>query len=297
MKEIKRASGGPWGGIYVDRKYYQLLGEIFGNDFMNKLKQKFPSTWFSMMIDFEMKKRSSKPDNAIGINLALSLEFSKQFEKQTGEEVEERIKKKKHLGIKYSNGMLRITGETMRGMYSEVLPPIKEQLHSLLYASNGHHTSTMFVVGGFGESAYLQDMLITEFGKDVNILITEEAGICVMKGSVLFGHDLRAITSRIARYNYGYPCFRPFNSKTDDPALVEIIKGRKMYLAFKSIVRRGQTIKIDDVFQVEERANPTLGNRQEIQLVYSDYEGKDGDHIRHPSVQLLERLFIDSPKR
>ena len=86
------ASGGPWGGIYVDKKYHQLLDDIFGKDFMNHLKRHHPSVWFNMLKDFEIKKRKASPGKKGGVNIVLSLQFAKAFEEKTGQDVEKYLK-------------------------------------------------------------------------------------------------------------------------------------------------------------------------------------------------------------
>ena len=110
VQEVEGASGGPWGGIYVDKKYHELMDDIFGEDFMNHLKREHPSVWFNMHKDFEIKKRKASPGKKSGINIRLDYSFAKIFEDKTGNNVEKYIKSKKQLGVMFANGMLRIAG-------------------------------------------------------------------------------------------------------------------------------------------------------------------------------------------
>ena len=146
VREVKSASGGPWGGIYVDRKYHELLDQVFGKDFMNHLKCDHPSAWLSMQVDFEIKKRAANPDNQTGVNIMLPLVFAQAFEKKTGRDAVSCIKSKKHLGVKYASGLLKIAAETVSQMHSEVIAHIMSHLNGLFREMHDHSVSKMFIV-------------------------------------------------------------------------------------------------------------------------------------------------------
>ncbi|XP_035679344.1 heat shock 70 kDa protein 12A-like [Branchiostoma floridae] len=58
VRELHRPTGGPWGGTNVDSNFSDLLDRIFGEEFMNDYRNKFPQENVQLMADFEMKKRS-----------------------------------------------------------------------------------------------------------------------------------------------------------------------------------------------------------------------------------------------
>jgi hypothetical protein len=55
LKELHKASGGPWGGIIVDNNYLEWLTKIFGNTTMQKFTSKQMEDYFQMLRDFEIK--------------------------------------------------------------------------------------------------------------------------------------------------------------------------------------------------------------------------------------------------
>ena len=290
---MRGASGGSWGGTNVDRQFFRLLDEIFGTDFMNKLKHECPNTWLSMIVDFETKKRAAKPGNATGINLSLSLQFVRKFEKHSGEEIEERIRKKKHLGVKCSNGMLRISGETMQGFHSEIITKIMDHLECIFDEANSSDISKIFVVGGFADSAYLQELFMLEFGRKATILIPEEAGMAVMKGAVLFGHDTSAITSRIARYHYGVPGCPKFDPAKHDPARKISVQGKDRIDIITPYVRKGQRISAEEV--IEHTRYPLSADKDTVSffLLCTSVDGIEDP--KHPSITKLAKITVVSP--
>ena len=253
---------------------------------MNRLKRDYPSTWLSMLIDFETKKRGANPENSTGINMTISHQFAKQFEKYSGEDLEDRIKKRKSLGVKFSNGMLRVSGDTLRNMYQEVIPNIRAHLKGIFKENNDQAIAKMFVVGGFAESAYLQEFLTSEFGRNVKIYIPEEAGMCVIKGAVLFGHNTEYITSRIARFNYAIPFYRRFDESKHDIRRKVTLRGKEMISILETLVHKGQKLKISDTVSVA--GSFTEGEEiAETPLMSTD---TDTDDPKHPSVTILEKI-------
>ncbi|KAG9344618.1 hypothetical protein JZ751_011290 [Albula glossodonta] len=82
LKELYKASGGPYGSIGVDYEFEKLLCKIFGPDFIDQFKVKRPAAWVDLMIAFESRKRAAAPDrtNPLNINLPFSfIDYYKKF--------------------------------------------------------------------------------------------------------------------------------------------------------------------------------------------------------------------------
>ena len=149
----------------------------------------------------------------------------------------------------------------------------------------------MFVVGGFAESAYIQESLTSEFGRDVKVYIPDEAGMCVMKGAVLFGHDIQYITSRIARFNYGIPFTKPFDASKHDIRRKTIIAGEEKIEMLRILVHKGQRLKVSDI--VSKTRSFAVGQESAaLRLMSTDI---DTDDPTHPSVTQLEMIIIANP--
>ena len=52
LKELHKASGGPWGGNVVDNNYIQFYEKLFGQDTMNRFKKEEMIDYFDLLRDF-----------------------------------------------------------------------------------------------------------------------------------------------------------------------------------------------------------------------------------------------------
>ena len=70
LRELHRASGGAWGGIYVDKNFVKLLESVFGEDAIKEYKTKHPGNWIQLISKvFEINKRTAIENNAIYVEL------------------------------------------------------------------------------------------------------------------------------------------------------------------------------------------------------------------------------------
>lgn len=60
IKEIHKVTGGPYGGIYVNQRFKNLLEEILGRQRLQNYQKQFPSDWLCLMNEFEGKKRGKR---------------------------------------------------------------------------------------------------------------------------------------------------------------------------------------------------------------------------------------------
>jgi hypothetical protein len=62
---------------------------------------------------------------------------------------------------------------------------------------------TILMVGSFAECELVQDAIRDKIGSSIKLIIPEEAGLAVLKGAVLFGHQPKIVCRRIAKITYG----------------------------------------------------------------------------------------------
>ena len=58
LTELYRASGGPYGGIYVDKEYLKMYDAIFGKKAIGQLKKEDMAEYLTIIREFEVKKRT-----------------------------------------------------------------------------------------------------------------------------------------------------------------------------------------------------------------------------------------------
>lgn len=99
----------------------------------------------------------------------------------------------------------------LRGLFEEPIKHIIEKLRNVI--DNDKHESEIsmiVMVGGFSESDILQTRVKEAFPA-LKIVVPGDAGLAVLKGAVIFGHEPKVISTRICRYTYGVRVNGPFN--------------------------------------------------------------------------------------
>lgn len=95
--------GGPYGAVGVDLAFEQLLGRIFGEDFIAIFKRQRPAAWVDLTIAFEARKRTAGPHRAGALNISLPFSFIDFYRKQRGHNVETALRRSRwagHRGLK-----------------------------------------------------------------------------------------------------------------------------------------------------------------------------------------------------
>lgn len=85
--------GGPCGAVGVDLAFEQLLGRIFGEDFITTFKRQRPAAWVDLTIAFEARKRTAAPHRTGALNISLPFSFIDFYRKQGGHNVETALRK------------------------------------------------------------------------------------------------------------------------------------------------------------------------------------------------------------
>jgi molecular chaperone DnaK (HSP70) len=161
--------------------------------------------------EFELKKRSMAGHNdsdereltgarSITLKIPFTLkEFCKEIHHKNIQDVTSETNCGE--GLIWRQDKLRITHERFTRMFSVACDNIVEHIKRLL-SQKAKGTNTILMVGGFSESLLLQDKIRCSF-PDMRIVVPYEAGLAVLRGAVLYGHDPKTISVRVARCTYG----------------------------------------------------------------------------------------------
>ncbi|XP_074643650.1 heat shock 70 kDa protein 12A-like isoform X2 [Tubulanus polymorphus] len=204
LKELHKATGGPYGSVGVDQEFEQLLIAILGKEFIEAFRYRRPAGWVDLMIAFESRKRAASPykDNPLNVSLPFSLiDF---YKKHKGGQVETAVRRYADPNVRWSSqGMLRLMPDAMKKLFQPTLEKIVEVVGDVLNHPDAKGLQYMFLVGGFAESALLQYRIRQEFAHIVKVIIPQGMGLCILKGAVLFGLDPTVVTLRKSRLTYG----------------------------------------------------------------------------------------------
>lgn len=129
LKELYKASGGPYGAVGVDLAFEQLLCRIFGEDFIAKFKRQRPAAWVDLTIAFEARKRTAGPHRAGALNISLPFSFIDFYRKQRGHNVETALRRSSVNFVKWSSqGMLRMSCEAMNELFQPTVSGIIQHI-------------------------------------------------------------------------------------------------------------------------------------------------------------------------
>ncbi|WAR14072.1 HS12A-like protein [Mya arenaria] len=215
LKEIHKASGGPWGGIYVDENYMKMWKELFGEKALNDLRENEMNDYFDITREFEHKKRSFDTDKTKQIVVRISASLRDLSEKYSSESLEERIaslKVREHAITTRGKDKLKIDTTIVLSWFKRPIDLLIQHLKTLLAEPKIKSVRTVILVGGFGESPYVQERIRNEIA-GVRLIVPADAGLVVLKGAVRFGHNPTIVSSRIIKYTYGTSVNVTFNEK------------------------------------------------------------------------------------
>ncbi|XP_077085680.1 heat shock 70 kDa protein 12B [Siphateles boraxobius] len=204
LKELYKASGGPYGAVGVDLAFEAMLCQIFGADFIESFKAKRPAAWVDLTIAFEARKRTAAPGRANSLNILLPFSFIDFYKRHRGQSVETALRKSNMNFIKWSSqGMLRFSAEAMNELFQPTINNIIKHIENLMQKEEVKGVRFLFLVGGFAESPMLQRAAQNALGRKCRIIIPHDVGLTILKGAVLFGLDPTVVRVRRCPLTYG----------------------------------------------------------------------------------------------
>jgi len=265
---------------------------ISGKDTFNKFKKDNVEDFIDLSsIDFERRKRSVTKDKTgteyIKIPVTLNMlcreeDVLKNTNTSFSKQVQYEAKKCK----------LRVDYDILRRLFEKSCTQTINHVRNLFRQPMIKDVDTILMVGGFSESPILQHRMKTAFSNK-RIIIPEAAGLAVLKGAVMFGHDPLVIQSRIARCSYGISVYRDFDS-TAHPFEKCILRGgvRKCKDVFAPHVKKGQELVVG---QAQTSQRYAKLDEKQITLDFDIYTSSEEipRFVTDPGCERLGQLEVD----
>ncbi|KAL3858893.1 hypothetical protein ACJMK2_009142 [Sinanodonta woodiana] len=201
LKEVAKASGGPWGGTAVENEFLGTLEDIISKDAMEMFRKQYIYDYFDILREFELVKRkiSMKTEDKLTIKKPVALDNVCE-----GNSFKELLEKSKYSpDIVVHLDKLRLSPDFVRELFRHITDKIVKHMEVIL--SSCENVIVILLVGGMSESLFVQDIIRSRFhGKNgVRVITPEEAGLSVLRGAVIFGRSPDVIETRVLRYTYG----------------------------------------------------------------------------------------------
>lgn len=232
LKEIHKASGGPWGGISVDKNYLQMLEHVFGCSEIENLKSQYMEDYFDLLRDFEIKKRHFPQSSSEMVTLRVPFVL------------QQLSNDKKSVDLGFGNTVsirkdkIRVPANVFRDWFNGPIKSLQSHLKGLFAAQNISDVRSILLVGGFAGCNFVQESLRKTF-PDKQIIAPADASMAVLKGAVMFGHDPLLVEKRLSRFTYGIKWTAKSNGKGTENDSRDTISTK----AFGVFVRAGEEIK------------------------------------------------------
>lgn len=278
-------SGGLFGGIHVDSEFEKLMAKAFGEDFITKFKEQFPSDWQTIMNRFETHKRAEEDIDNEEISIPLPLNFMKSCYHEIGDDddaINTRISLHFSEKVSISSDYLNITMETLGDLHRPIVTKIAEHIRSLLSKPSLQDVKTMFLVGGFSEAQFLRKEISRSFS-DKRILIPQDPELAIIRGAVEFAQDPTLLRARIMGKTYGVDTCCTFDPKKH-PREKQMFRNSKAYCRdiFVTLARKGERIDIEE--KRTHTFSPINPNSTEIPFRFYSTDQEDAQFVTDPGV-------------
>ncbi|XP_052801885.1 heat shock 70 kDa protein 12A-like [Mya arenaria] len=295
LKELV-ASGGAWGGTMVDKAFEDFIIKLFGIKSYEEFKKNHVEDLVDLQREFELKKRSISVSKEGKETLRLPVTLYEIYTKLTKKSLRDAANDHKEFAgkVTYTAGKLRIDLDVVRSWFRESCEKTISHVRNLLKHPASAGTSTILMVGGFSESTMLQEQMKAAFG-DTRLIIPEYAGLAVLKGAVMFGHDPLTIASRIARCSYGISVYRDFNpSEHPQNKLVQFGSRKKCKDIFAIHVKKGQELVVG---QAQSTSRYSKLEEDQISLYFDIYTSPEEDpkFVDSAECTFLGKLEVEVP--
>ncbi|XP_071758023.1 heat shock 70 kDa protein 12A isoform X1 [Centroberyx gerrardi] len=293
LKELYKASGGPYGSIGIDYEFEKLLCKIFGQDFIDQFKIKRPAAWVDLMIAFESRKRAAAPDRTNPLNINLPFSFIDYYKKFRGHSVEHALRKSNVDFVKWSSqGMLRMNPDAMNALFKPTIDHIIQHLTELFEKPEVSDIKFLFLVGGFAESPLLQQAVENMLQGRSRIIIPHDVGLTILKGAVLFGLDPGIIKVRRSPLTYGVGVLNRFVEGKHPPEKLLVKDGTRWCTdVFDTFIAADQSVALGEL--VKRSYTPAKPSQQIIVIHVYCAEKEGVGFISEPGVRKCGTLRLD----
>jgi hypothetical protein len=220
VKELIKATGGDWGGTSVDEKYMDFIKCLIGGTVTKKIMQDQSNIFFETCREFEVAKRTIKPDSDMKFTVKIPSGIAEAYAKHNdGKNLKSittvALKNENQVAISVVGDKLRLTSKDAEDFFVASVSNISDHLSNLFRKKAGKGISTIILVGGYAESHVLVNAIKSKFPK-LRSIIPQEAAWSVLRGAVIFGHDPNLIKQRLSKYTYGVGVWRLFDPEKHD---------------------------------------------------------------------------------
>lgn len=253
--------------------------------------------FWELIYSFEIKKRSIMPDSTANLVFHAPTSLVELFKKENpGKDINAVVESKSRLKDKlsFNRDKLRIDAQLFKTLFDESLDKIVHHMQHIFRNPSVKDVPSILLVGGFAESPMLQ-MTIEKAFPNKKVIIPKGAGLAVMKGAVLYGHEPKTVSSRVCRKTYGVRVSAIFDSAIHPKSKKVVENGvDRCTDIFNIHVHVGESVEVGEP-QVEKLYSVIHPNQKEITFSIYASQNKDPMFTTDKGCKCLGKLKINMP--
>ncbi|XP_061163834.1 uncharacterized protein LOC133172983 [Saccostrea echinata] len=265
LEVLHKASGGALGGNTINTKVWEILENLLGKNVIDEFKKQ-TSDCMEMESNIELKKRDLSSESKLQLTMFPSL--SETCKNLTGKTYKDLVGESQYANlVKVRTGKIIFEHELIDQMFELTLAESFYIMDKLL--KNGSNVQDIVLVGGFSDSEIIQKQFKERFS-DYEVIIPADAGLAVLKGAVIFGHNENLIKSRICPFTYGIEVLR-FWLASDPESSKKIINGTSYCTGiFDELVTIGDTVEVGKTVEREFFAPSNIAKNLQLKFYRTD---------------------------
>ncbi|PKK77663.1 actin-like ATPase domain-containing protein [Rhizophagus irregularis] len=295
LGEITERAGDFCGSTFIDKEFIKLLRNEVGESAMDLFSDKHYGQLQYLVQEFCQNVKLPFNGNDPNFNYEIDLEEAAPALLQcvTGSE--------KDL-IEEKEWMIILDFNTIKSMFDPIVDRIIKMIRTQL--DNSKNCSAIFLVGGFGQSKYLQKRVEEEFSRSVdNISIPNQPIAAVVRGAAIYGKSLNesrnlgklnnskcVIATRVLKHTFGTKV-SPLWDRGDS---LERMSFDGRVDKFYRIVERKTEVAMDQEFKIEDLV-PVYSDQTGLNFEIYYTKEQDAVYCDELGTKLLGNLRIDLP--
>lgn len=223
----------------MDNEFLGLFDKIVGFPIMSKLKKEDPSSYLDLLREFEALKRRVDVTSTDRVNLCIPFSTINNIcRKQKGKVLEAVVQislLKKQVTLR--GDKIRFDAELVKSLFRNTCDKVVSLINEVIGKMKSEDIPLILMVGGFSECRIVQAAVRDAFPTK-RVVVPEDAGISVLKGAVLYGHNPEFIASRVLKYSYGTNIYVDFDPQFHEEARKEVLQGEEKCEVFDFIIHQ-----------------------------------------------------------
>ena len=192
LKELYKANDDTCGWSMVDSSFESLLAGIVGEDVFEKFTTDHKYDYLELMRDFDEKKRTIGPNLSGKLIFKIPITLLETFREVNPEKnIQTVVMSNARLNnqLTWRGDKIRMEANLIRkALFDESCKKMVDHINHHLGHPNLKDVSSILLVGGFAESPMLHEAVKEAF-RNKKVIVPQEAGVAVVKGAVLCGHQ------------------------------------------------------------------------------------------------------------